>query len=68
MISVVAVKTYGAATMRVRVSAATLERALERAGEGARVLLPAGDWIVVGRPEAAGRALSRGTAEPAVAA
>lgn len=68
MISVVAVKTYGAARVRARVSAPTLEGALERAGEGARVLLPAGNWIVVGGPEPAGEALPREAAGRAVAA
>lgn len=71
MISVTAVKTYGAGgatTVRARVSAPTLERALERAGEGARVLLPAGNWIVVGKAEPVGEPVARQMAERAVAA
>ena len=40
MIAVTVQKTYGAATARVRVRAASIERALHLAGEGARVVFP----------------------------
>jgi len=40
MIAVTVEKSYGAATVRVRVRAASIERALRLAGEGARVVFP----------------------------
>ncbi|MDQ3316866.1 MAG: hypothetical protein M3522_05965 [Actinomycetota bacterium] len=40
MITITATKRYGATTLRVRVSAPTIERALELAGPGARVEFP----------------------------
>ena len=40
MIAVTIEKRYGAATVRARVSATTIERAVEMAGAGARLVLP----------------------------
>lgn len=40
MITVTVEKRYGAATVRAKVSAPTIERAVEIAGEGARLVLP----------------------------
>ena len=40
MITVTIEKRYGAATVRAKVSAPTIERAVEMAGEGARLVLP----------------------------
>jgi len=40
MIAVMVEKSYGTATARVRVRAASIERALRLAGEGARVVFP----------------------------
>jgi hypothetical protein len=40
MIAVTVEKSYGAATARMRVRAASIERALQLAGEDARVVFP----------------------------
>ena len=40
MVRITVKKRYGAATVRAAISAPTVERALERAGEGATLLLP----------------------------
>ncbi len=40
MIAVTLQKSYGAATARIRVRAASIQRALHLAGEGARVVFP----------------------------
>jgi hypothetical protein len=40
MIAVTVQKNYGTATVRVRVRAASIQRALHLAGEGARVVFP----------------------------
>ncbi len=40
MITITVVKSYGPATVRARVTATSIERALELAGDGARVEFP----------------------------
>jgi hypothetical protein len=40
MIAVTVEKSYGAATARMRIRAASIERVLHLAGEGARVVFP----------------------------